>query len=91
MSDHDDIDDDIAIDGVGAGAEIDTDVDITEVPVEHESVFTGHDAKNGMHHLAIPELAGASTIAQASAGGSPKARRQARILGWLLLLTFAAP
>jgi small neutral amino acid transporter SnatA (MarC family) len=53
-----------------------------------EPGFAGHDAANGMNHLAIPDLAGAKTIAAATAGGSAKASRQARILGWGLIVCF---
>lgn len=50
--------------------------------------FGGHDAANRMNHLAIPDLAGAQTIAAATVGGSAKASRQARILGWALMVCF---
>ncbi len=88
MSDHDDID----IGGAGAGPAGEGQVQSGAADGGgHESSFAGHDAGNGMNHLAIPGLAGANTIAQANVEGSPRARRQARILGWLLIITFAAP
>ncbi|MGH1493343.1 MAG: hypothetical protein ACRBK7_28755 [Acidimicrobiales bacterium] len=51
-------------------------------------LFAGHDNQNGMTHLAIPELAGAQTIAAAAVGGSARARRQAKIMGWVLIAAF---
>ena len=58
---------------------------------EAEPPFAGHDDDNGMLHLTIPEVAGAQTLAQANATGSPRARRQAKLMAWLLVFVFVAP
>ncbi|MEM9134819.1 MAG: hypothetical protein AAF962_03325 [Actinomycetota bacterium] len=58
---------------------------------EAELGFGGHDADNGNLHLSVPEVALAQTLGAANAGGSPKARRQAKIVAWVLILTFVLP
>jgi 3',5'-cyclic AMP phosphodiesterase CpdA len=52
-------------------------------------LFAGHDAAvPDDYRYAIPELAGAQALASASATGSNKARRQARIM---VALAFGLP
>jgi len=51
-----------------------------------EAVFAGHDHENDMLHLTIPEIAGAHTLAVANASGSFKARRQAKVMAWTLIV-----
>lgn len=58
---------------------------------EAEIGFGGHDAKNGHLHLSVPEVALGQTLGAANATGSPRARRQSKIMAWVLILTFVLP
>lgn len=53
--------------------------------------FVGHDVGNDNLHMAIPELAGAQTLANANVEGSPQARRRAKIMAWVLIGAFVLP
>lgn len=58
---------------------------------ESEELFAGHDADNDHLHLTIPELALGQTLANANVDGSTQARRRAKIMAWVLILTFVLP
>lgn len=68
-------------------AETDTELD----QLAEAEVFAGHGPDNEHLHLTIPELAGAQTLANANAHGSPKARRRAKAMAWILIAAFVLP
>jgi hypothetical protein len=64
---------------------LDPELDLVAQPELDLVAQSGHDRDNEMLHMTIPELAGAQTLARANVDGSPRARRQARIMAWLVL------
>lgn len=76
-----------ATDGDAEAHEPGTDEDDGPEP----ELFDGHGPDNEYLRLTIPEIALGTTIARANVDGSPKARRQARWMAWILILAFVLP